>query len=283
VAIANGTAGGNLAFGTGLVKMFGGIADSALAVRRLADETVTVDGAARACAVLEVSYPTHSAGPGNPSEGPRRYWIERDGHRLLRVRSTLHRTGPDGPIEVEQVTLFDRVRLGEPVADSLFVFTPPEGAHLVRQWQLPGQHNSVDLTGQDARDFELVDLDGHTHRLSEHKGSVVLLDFWATWCGPCRMTMPLVDKLEREYRKRGLIVYSINLRETRDAATGYIKKKGYGMTTLLDEKGSVGDSYQVNGIPALFIIGKDGKVSAQMVGVQQEEDLREALEDAGLE
>jgi len=282
-AVADGTAGGNFAFGTGLVKMFGQIADSALTVTRLADEPVTIEGAARPCVVLEATYPAHSPGPGSPAEGPRTYWIDRRDHRLLRVRSTLTRNSPEGPVKVEQVTEFDRVRLGEPIADSLFAFTPPAGARLVNQWDLPGAHKSVDLTGQDARDFELTDLEGRRHRLSEQKGHVVLLDFWATWCGPCRITMPLVEKLEREYKPRGLIVYSINLRETREAAAAYIQKKGYGMVTLLDEKGTIGDSYQVNGIPALFIIGKDGKVSSQMVGVQSEEDLIEALEDAGLE
>ncbi len=281
-AVADGSAGGNFAFGTGLVKMFGAIADSVIEVTRMPDERITVDGVARPCVVLDVRYPTPPPSSGRAAEGPRMYWIDREDHRLLQVRSRLTRQGPQGLVQVEQLTEFERVRLGEPVADSVFAFTPPEGARRVKQWEFPNQPKAADLSGQPAKDFALPDLDGKVHKLSEHKGSVVLLDFWATWCGPCRMTMPLVDKLEREYRARGLVVYSINLREDRDKALAYIRKQGYGMTTLLDTTGTTADAYQVNGIPALFVIGKDGRIATQMVGVQQEEDLRDAIEEAGV-
>jgi thiol-disulfide isomerase/thioredoxin len=281
-SVAQGVASSGLGFGIGMVKLLGQIGDSVLAVSRAPDEKVSLGGESRSCAVVDATYPISRAAGGS-SEGPRRFWIDLADHRVLKIRSVLTRPMQDGTTSrIEQVTRFDVVRLGGPVADSLFTFVPPEGVRLVREWQTPGQPAAPDLTGSPAHDFELADLQGGRHKLSEHQGQVVLLDFWATWCGPCRMTMPLVDKLEREYKSRGLVVYSINLRETREAAAEYMRKKGYGMTTLLDLDGAVGDAYQVNGIPALFVIGKDGKIASQMVGVQPELELREAIEDAGL-
>ncbi|MFI5372225.1 MAG: redoxin domain-containing protein [Candidatus Eisenbacteria bacterium] len=280
-AIAAGTVSGGLGFGTALMRLLGQLDDSVTALARLPDEQVAFDGGMRPCAVLEATYPVARASGGS-MEGPRRFWIDPKDHRVLRIRSTITRPGPSGEARIRQETRFELVRLGGPVADSLFEFTPPPGSRAVHDWETPGQPQHADLTGNDAPDFELTDLNGHKHKLSDSRGKVVLLDFWATWCGPCRITMPLVDKIEREYRSRGLVVYSINLRETHDAAAAYIRKKGYGMTTLLDGSGSVGDAYQVNGIPALFIVGGDGKISAQMIGVQQEEDLRDAIEDAGV-
>jgi len=281
-SVAQGVATSGLGFGIGMVRLLGMIGDSVIAVTRLADEPVTLGGTARPCAVIEATYPA-SHGAGGSSEGARRFWIDLADHRVLKIRSILTRPMQDGTSgRIEQVTRFDVVRLGLPVADSLFTFVPPDGARLVHEWETPGQPAPPDLTGSPAHDFDLADLQGARHKLSEHHGQVVLLDFWATWCGPCRVTMPLVDKLEREYRSRGLVVYSINLRETRDAAADYIRKKGYGVTTLLDLDGAVGDAYQVNGIPALFVIGKDGRIASQMIGVQPELELREAIEDAGI-
>jgi thiol-disulfide isomerase/thioredoxin len=281
-SIAQGVASSGLGFGIGMVRLLGMIGDSVITVSRLLDEKIDLRGETRTCAVIEATYPIRVAAGGS-SEGPRRFWIDLQDHRVLRIRSVLTRPMQDGTSgKIEQITRFEKVQLGGPVADSLFTFVPPEGVRLVREWQTPGQTPAPDLTGSAAQDFDLADLQGKHHKLSEHQGQVVLIDFWATWCGPCRMTMPLVDKLEREYRSRGLIVYSINLRETHDAAAEYIRKKGYGVTTLLDLDGRVGDAYQVNGIPALFVIGKDGRIASQMVGVQPELELREAIEDAGI-
>jgi thiol-disulfide isomerase/thioredoxin len=133
-----------------------------------------------------------------------------------------------------------------------------------------------------AADFTLPDLAGTSHTLSKLRGKVVLLDFWASWCGPCRMTMPVIDKLASEFRGKGLVVYSVNLREPQSVAEGYIKKKGLSLPVLLDERGDVAGKYQVVSIPSLVIVGRDGKVSSHMVGAHPEEDLREALSDAGI-
>jgi thiol-disulfide isomerase/thioredoxin len=146
---------------------------------------------------------------------------------------------------------------------------------------MPG-HETVDLTGTRAADFTLKDLKGITHNLAKLRGKVVMLDFWASWCGPCRMTMPVVDKLTREYKTKGLVVFSVNLRESADIAGGYMKKNGYAMQTLLDTDGAVAGRYQVSGIPSLVIVDRKGVIRAHLVGAHGEDDLRDALAEAGL-
>ena len=278
VAPAPDSLAADASFGAGLLAMLRTLDDSVATVVGRPGETLTVDGRAHACDVLEVAYATAQRA-GVPHESQRLLWIDRQDHLVWRYRSTLD-SGPGRVIT--QDTRFSRARVGAPVADSLFVFHPPPGAREVSDWVLPGQPERVDLTGQPAADFQLSDLNGRTVTLSALKGQVVLVDFWATWCGPCRMTMPLVDKLKREYEGRGLVVLSINLREDRNRARTFIESKGYVMTTLLDHDGEVAGHYQVNGIPALFVVNREGVIAAQLVGAHPDPDVRAALARAGL-
>jgi thiol-disulfide isomerase/thioredoxin len=171
--------------------------------------------------------------------------------------------------------------LGQPPPDSLFVFQPPAGSQHVEQFGNQPRP-PVDLSGQMATDFTLPDLDGQQHRLASMRGKVVMLDFWATWCGPCRRQMPLVEKLSEEFKGKDLVVYAVNQGEPVDRARSYIDQNKYTTTTLLDEKGEVGRDYKVSGIPTLVIIDRDGKIAAHFVGVHTEEQLREGLKKAGL-
>jgi thiol-disulfide isomerase/thioredoxin len=252
-------------------------ADSVASVHALPAETLEVNGARMPCTVLEVTY-ARTPQPGHATEGPRRVWISNGA--IVEMQASFAGTGDNNPGAV-QITRFTRVRLGDRPADSLFAFTPPADAKRVRQFQMPG-HETVDLTGTRAADFTLKDLKGITHNLAKLRGKVVMLDFWASWCGPCRMTMPVVDKLTREFKTKGLVVFSVNLRESADVAGGYMKKNGYAMQTLLDTDGAVAGRYQVSGIPSLVIVDRKGVIRAHLVGAHGEDDLRDALAEAGL-
>ncbi len=189
----------------------------------------------------------------------------------------------EGKVEQRQTETFEftTVTLDQPLADSLFAFRVPPDAKSVDQFSNGRQYE--DLTGQAAGDFTLPDLEGHKHSLSDHRGSVVLLDFWATWCGPCRIQMPNVDKLQHEFKGKGLVVYAINQGEGSEKARQYLQKNKYTTTTLLDQRVEVGRQYKVAGIPTLVVIGRDGKIVAHFVGVRPEATLREALKKAGVQ
>jgi thiol-disulfide isomerase/thioredoxin len=123
----------------------------------------------------------------------------------------------------------------------------------------PSESEPAVEIGQAAPQFKLPDLSGREVSLDQLKGKVVMLDFWATWCGPCRMTMPLLEKLQREY-PNALVLLAVNLREPKDTVRDYVRKQSINSQVLLDEEGSVGDAYGAVGIPTQVLIDKNGIV-----------------------
>jgi len=122
------------------------------------------------------------------------------------------------------------------------------------------------LTGRKAPAFTLKSLKGEQVSLSDFKGQVVLIDFFATWCPPCRAVTPILRELETKYKDKGLTVISIDQGEPREMAADYAKEMGYTALMLVDEDGSVSERYKVTGLPTLVIIDQNGKVSSYQVG-----------------
>ncbi len=121
-----------------------------------------------------------------------------------------------------------------------------------------------------APDFSLEDLDGHIHALSSYRGKVVLLNFWASWCPPCRLEMPSIERLYQSKLKRPVIVLGITQGETSDnafASLGLFKPMPT-FPILLDRKGQVAKSYAVQGLPSSFLLSKDGKIFIRAEGAR---------------
>jgi thiol-disulfide isomerase/thioredoxin len=133
--------------------------------------------------------------------------------------------------------------------------------------------------GMPAPKFKLPDLKGQEVSLDQFKGKVVMLDFWATWCRPCQMTMPVVEKLEKEYSGT-LVVLTINLQEPKDAVLEYVHHQAITSRVLLDEPGSVGVAYGTDSIPMQFLIDKTGIVRHIQMGYkpQMASQLRAQIE-----
>ena len=120
--------------------------------------------------------------------------------------------------------------------------------------------------GNLAPDFKLRDLNGEYLSLSDLRGSPVILNFWATWCGPCRIEMPHLQQIYEEWQDRGLVLLSINLRETSDDVAEFMQTNNLSFPVLLDTDGSVAEEYRVTGIPPTFFIDIDGIIQASRVG-----------------
>src|SRR5712692_2837789 len=133
-----------------------------------------------------------------------------------------------------------------------------------------------------APDFTLRDLKGNALSLGGLRGRVVVLDFWATWCGPCRLQMPYLEKLHREFGGRGLAVITINLAEPPDLVRRFLDANGFTFTALLDPDQEVARRYRARYIPATVFIDAQGKVAVVQYGWRGEQDLRTALKKAGL-
>jgi cytochrome c biogenesis protein CcmG/thiol:disulfide interchange protein DsbE len=117
-----------------------------------------------------------------------------------------------------------------------------------------------------APDFELQDLDGKTVTLSSLKGHPVLLDFWATWCGPCRMSIPLVQKFYQAHKQDGLMVLGLNTDEDRSGVYSFVKHFGMTYPVLYAGNGPVAESYGVEGIPTFIFIDKAGRITRRFEG-----------------
>jgi len=163
-----------------------------------------------------------------------------------------------------------------------FTFHPEAGARRVRRFmQRSPEHEA--LEGQPASDFTLETLaDSKPVRLSELKGRVVLLDFWATWCGPCRRWLPIVEKAHRDYAAKGLAVFAVNERETESKVRTYLSQQKLDLPVLMDRGGMVGSEYRASSIPLTVVVGRDGNVLRVMVGLHDAEDLRDVLQEAGI-
>ena len=122
------------------------------------------------------------------------------------------------------------------------------------------------VAGSRAPDFTLTDLDGNTVRLSDLLGKVVFLNFWATWCSPCRAEMPDIEALHRKYRDRGVVVLGVDLRESESTVRTYLERGGYTWTFLIDTTGRVASAYRVSAIPTSFFIDREGVIRAVVIG-----------------
>jgi len=137
-----------------------------------------------------------------------------------------------------------------------------------------------DSLAQEAR-FSLPALDGRIYSLAALRGRVVLVNFWATWCAPCRIEMPELEKLYREFRDQGLVILAISPEE-RTTVAKFIADKGYSFPVLLDREGKARADFSVDGVPQSFLFDRDGKLVAEAVDRRNEAQFRFMLRQAGL-
>ena len=112
--------------------------------------------------------------------------------------------------------------------------------------------------GQRAPEFSLPSLKGSTVALSSMRGKVVLVDFWAQWCEPCKKELPQLDRLSKEYASKGVVVLAVNIDKQRDNAERMVKQLGLTLDVLLDPAGSVAGSYDLPKMPTSFVVDKKG-------------------------
>lgn len=119
---------------------------------------------------------------------------------------------------------------------------------------------SGSLAGQEAPDFVLKSSDGNNLRLSEYRGDVVMINFWATWCGPCRQEMPLLDELYTRYQRVGFSLLGVNIDDDSRRAMQMIEDLGVNFPVLFDDSKKVSKLYQVDAMPVTVIVDREGTV-----------------------
>lgn len=164
------------------------------------------------------------------------------------------------------------------VDDATLVYTPGDDAELVAQFYRPTPPSpAMELIGKEAPSLNLKQLDGKSFDVASKKGKeIVVLDFWATWCGPCRMGMPILSRVTKEFESKGVRLYAVNLQEGPDEINPFLKNTDLDLTVVLDTEGELANTYLAESIPQMVIIGRDGIVKKVHIGITPtyEEDLR---------
>lgn len=118
---------------------------------------------------------------------------------------------------------------------------------------------AVDVNSE-APDFTLATLDGGNLRLQEHRGEVLLINFWASWCGPCRQEMPILDRLHQRYEEAGFAVLGVNVEGKRKPAEKIAKKSKVTFPVLIDVGQKVSEAYDLEAMPTTVVVDRNGQV-----------------------
>ncbi|MEE8170511.1 MAG: TlpA disulfide reductase family protein [Phycisphaerae bacterium] len=200
-----------------------------------------------------------------------RWYFGREDHLPRRV----DRIRGDGALVLEVTKLDSSPGLSQ----STFRLEAPPG-YEEKEFKASGGFVEPELlkVGDAAPNWELKTSGGKTVSLKSLRGQIVVLDFWATWCKPCKVAMPGLQKVHERFKGKAVSVFGVNIWESGEPAD-YMKKNDFSYGLLL-EADDVADDYKVTGIPTFYVIGPDGKIIHASVGSGAEEELVEIIEKA---
>ena len=167
----------------------------------------------------------------------------------------------EAPAVDEPVETGDAVDPVEPSEDSDL---PPEQADA-----------SEIVAGKPAPDFTLINMSGEEVKLSDYRGKLIYLNFWATWCGYCDQEMPDLQALNIE--NDDMVVLAVNVREDKELVQSYLDEGGYDFPVLLDEEGEIATKYLVAGMPTTYFINSEGILLDRYPGMMEKEQMEEIL------
>ncbi len=188
-------------------------------------------------------------------------------------------------VKIANVVSYNDWELDPEFGEDAFAFTAPEDAEKLgslmeiitggarRPAAEPEPHA---LLGKPAPQIDLELLDGGKLDLASYKDkNVVILDFWATWCGPCVRAMPIIDKVAEKYKDKGVLLFAVNIQEMPEEIKKFLAEAEIDVSVALDSEGATAAAYLANAIPQTVIVGKDGSVQVVKIGVSP--DLETAL------
>ncbi len=134
--------------------------------------------------------------------------------------------------------------------------------------------------GESAPSFTLVDLEGNSVTLSDFRGKTVFVNFWATWCPPCRAEMPEIEAVYQEYKDKDVVVIGIDILEPEDVVRRFVEQGGYSWTFVLDTSGEVAANYRIAAIPTSLFIDREGIIQAVNIGAMTKRAIESKLAEA---
>lgn len=222
-------------------------------------------------------------------------WFDKGDQPLLRkyvfspMKGMLAAASPEDREKLMAIRLYATVEYSwkaGAVAAGTFAYTPPEGVQKVAHFMAPeegqpggggggGGEAAHALKGKPAPDFTLNTLAGGKAKISDHKGKVIVLDFWASWCGPCVQALPQISAAAKAREEKGVIFFAVNQQEEADEIKAFLKARNLDVPVALDVEGAAAKAYGVQGIPQTVVIDKQGNVADVHVGFSP--NMKEAL------
>jgi thiol-disulfide isomerase/thioredoxin len=255
-------------------------------VKTIREELIEVDGDKLHCWVLEtkvdkLKLPEPSG--AELTDGVITFWIDKDLkiNRQVAISGKMQGGSMPAPVEMKGKIITRALKLDADLPNSLFTFAPPEGAKEVAEFGFGGM-KKPDLAGKPTPEFRVKSLHGETLDSASLRGKAILLDFWATWCSPCRKEMPTVEKIHQEFKDKGLVVLGLNVGEALEVVEQYLKTAKVTYPVALTMDSDIVPAFQVTAFPTYVVIDQEGKIVAYQVGSAGEAALREAVAKAGL-
>jgi thiol-disulfide isomerase/thioredoxin len=258
----------------------------------LPEETITVEGKKFPCYVVYATSDDEDRTPDKESHWSHTYWIDKAAlifrkqvkqeDSYLMMTQSIHL-----PMHSHSTTVYPVVDFNPQISTESFQFTPPADAKEVKTLEpdfgpLPSNQPKTQWTGKLSPSVTLTDSDGKKVELSSYRGKPVLLDFWATWCGSCLLSMPAMHRIDVEAKDKNLIVVTVDQDHRAEDATAYLERHRYGWKNYHDSDGSAAKAFNGGGIPFTVLIDSTGKVVYESVG-SDEVGLRKAIAALGPE
>jgi DsbE subfamily thiol:disulfide oxidoreductase len=153
------------------------------------------------------------------------------------------------------------------------------GTEGIKDFSVADRQATAQVENTPAPSFTMETLDGGTVSLDEMRGDIVVVNFWATWCGPCRQEAPGFRHLSRKYGSQGVRFLGINERDNRAAAQAFVREFGLGYPSAFDPTGSLADDFALYAMPTTFVLNPEGIIRYRFVGYVTETELQAAIED----
>lgn len=257
----------------------GGPKPPAAKVRRVVS-TETLDG--RAMLVTTDTEPSRTDTDGNTYRFSTKIWMDAKTKLPYRWEFLSASNGKTAP---HQRLNFSGWVLNKPIPPAQIAWAPPTGSKLYTEPALLP-------VGTPAPDFAALTPDGKTVHLSDYKGKAVILDFWATWCGPCQHSMPHLEKVYQQIKDKNVTVLAVCVWDKKDAYSKWVTANigtKYTFPVAFDPAGQsnpqniAGGLYHVSGIPTQYLIDKNGNIAAATVGYTKDDhELEKALSSLGV-
>jgi thiol-disulfide isomerase/thioredoxin/outer membrane lipoprotein-sorting protein len=261
-------------------------AEQAKNARMLPEETIVVEGQHYPC------YVVHATSEGKGWHAEETFWIEK---KTLMFRKEIEHEETSLlispilkiPSHEDVTTLYPIADLHPQIDPKLFALTPPpdakEVASLEPNFQGVTMPPAPSVVGKMLPDVSLTGTDGKETKLSSLRGRALLIDVWATWCGPCLAWMPSLGRLEKEMRGTGLQVVSIDRDEAAETATHYLSLHGFQWPNYHDREGKLGKALGEGAIPLTLLVDAQGRIAYAGIGGEDEGALRKAIADLARE